>query len=258
MSWTGKKKMFKQINFENYEKSIPELLDSLNFSELISKEKRIILKPNLTLNKKPPTTTPVEFVEEIAKYIKGRSKAELIITEGSGGDSTSECFKGLGYNELAEKYKTKLIDLNEAETVQISKGRFKKFKVIEYPKILLNSFLVSLPVLKEHIEATITIALKNMLGAFPARHYGGNWKTKMHFWNIDYAIHDILACKFPDFAICDASTGQVGNEVYGTAKKFGLLLAGDPLDVDKKGAKILGYNWQDIRHIRFASELVES
>ena len=111
--------------------------------------------------------------------------------------------------------------------------------------------------MKEHHEAIVTISLKNMLGAFPSRHGGENWKTKMHSWSIDYSIHDILACKFPDFAICDASIGQIGGEFSGEPKKFGLLLAGFPLEVDKKGAEILGYDWRKIRHLVFASELVE-
>jgi len=62
-------------------------------------------------------------------------------------------------------------------------------------------------------------------------------------------------CKFPDLAIVDASTGQIGGEVWGTPKKFGLILAGDPLGVDKEGAEILGKNWRKIKHISWANEL---
>ena len=36
---------------------------------------------------------------------------------------------------------------------------------------------------------------------------------------IDYSIHDILVCKFPDLAIVDASIGQIGGEIWGTPKK---------------------------------------
>ena len=253
--------MLEIVKFESYEKSIPELLDKVRFKGLLKKnKKKIILKPNLTLNKKPPTTTNVKFVEETVKYIKNYSRERIIIAEGSGGSTTKECFEELGYGKLAEKYDIGLVDLNGAETVKIKKPEFKKFKVIEYPKILLNSFLISLPVLKEHHEATVTLSLKNMLGVFPSKHYqsrGVSWKNKIHKWSIDYSIHDILACKFPDFAICDASIGQIGGEVSGEPKKFGLLLAGFPLEVDKKGAEILGYDWRKIRHLVFASELVE-
>jgi uncharacterized protein (DUF362 family) len=154
--------------FESYKKSVSELLDSAGFSELLKRNnKKIILKPNLTLNKKFPTTTHVEFVEEILKYIKKYSKNEIVIAEGSGGDKTNDCFGDLGYKELAGKHSIKLIDLNEAECEKISKSNFKKFKFIEYPKVLLDSFLISLPVLKEHSEAIVTISLKNMLGAYP-------------------------------------------------------------------------------------------
>jgi len=254
--------MLELVEFESYEKSVPELLNKVGFKELLKKnKKKIILKPNLTCNKEFPTTTNVKFVEEIIKYIREFSEAKILIAEGSGGNTAEECFEDLGYKELAEKFRVGLVDLNETETIEISKAKFKKFKIIEYPKIPLDSFLISLPVLKEHHEAIVTISLKNMLGAFPSKYYKSplvGWKDKIHSRHIDYRIHDILTCKFPDFAICDASTGQVGGEVHGEAKKFNLLLAGSPLEVDKKGAEILGYDWKKRRYLVFASELVES
>ena len=63
--------MLEMVKFESYEKSIPELLDKVRFKGLLKKnKKKIILKPNLTLNKKPPTTTNVKFVEEIVNILK--------------------------------------------------------------------------------------------------------------------------------------------------------------------------------------------
>ena len=41
----------------------------------------------------------------------------------------------------------------------------------------------------------------------------------------------------------------------GTPEEFGLILAGDPLEVDKKGAEILGRDWRKIKHISWADEL---
>jgi len=234
-------------------------LDSLDFSKKIEKENKIILKPNLTCCKEFPTTTHPKFVEEIIKYIRKYNKeAELIIAEGSGGDPTEKCFKALGYKELSEKYNIPLINLNAVETLRIENPEFKKFSFIDYPKILLDGFLISLPVLKEHIEATVTISLKNMLGCYPSAQDGKNWKTEMHQWHIDYSIHDIVVCRYPDFAICDASVGQLKNEIYGPQKEFNLLLAGEPLELDKRGAFILGHDWEKIRHLVFIDEYLKS
>jgi len=248
--------MIKETKFISYEKSIPELLDGLDFGLRIIREKKIILKPNLTLSKEFPTTTHPKFIEEIIKYIRQyNEKAKIVIAEGSGGDPTEKCFKELGYKELSERYDIPLINLNTAETIRIEKPQFKKFDFIDYPKILLEGFLISLPALKEHIEATITISLKNMLGCYPSKQDGKNWKTEMHQWHIDYSIHDIIACKYPDFAICDGSVGQTGNEISGSPREFKILLAGDSLELDKRGAAILGHDWDKVRHLVFIDEL---
>jgi len=242
--------------FVSYEESVPKLLHLAKFEEIIKHEKRIILKPNLTLAKAFPVTTDPNFVEEIIKYIrKHNERAQVIIAEGSGGCETKECFKKLGYEQLSEKYHIPLLDLNEAETTKKHSKKFKKYSFIEYPKVLLDGFLISLPVLKGHKEAKVTISLKNMLGCFPARYYGGNWKVGMHKWPIEYSIHDILVCKMPDYAICDASIAQLEHEINGYPKEMNILLAGKPLEVDKKGALLLGYDWKRVPHLVLADEL---
>jgi len=254
-----KKKEVVEVKFLDYEKSVLELLDRTDFKKIIKEQKRIFLKPNLTLCKYFPTTTEVRFTEQVVKYIrKYNKKAELIIAEGSGGDETEKCFEKLGYNALSDKYNIPLLDLNETEMTRIQDERFKRFSFIEYPAPLLTGFLISLPVLKEHSEAGVTVSLKNMLGAYPASYYkepGHSWKNIMHKFPIEFSIHDILVCKFPDYAICDASIVQLENEINGYPKELDILLAGDPLELDKKGALLLGRNWKRIKHLVLADEL---
>jgi len=246
--------------FVSYEKSVKNLLDKAGFKEVIRKERKIILKPNLTKCKAFPTTTDAEFVEAVIKYIrKCNKKAKIIIAEGSGRSSTEKCYKKLGYLKL-DKYDVELVDLNNAETIKKRSKRFKKFRSIEFPKILLDGFLISLPVLKGHGETKVTISLKNMIGCYPACYYqesGHNWKNILHKIGINNSIHDILSIRPPDYAICDASIAQLEHEINGYPKEIGLLLAGNPLEVDKRGALLLGYDWKRIPHLVLAMELLE-
>lgn len=248
-----------EARFESYEKSIPKLLDSANFKQVIKDKKRIFLKPNLTLCKAFPTTTDPIFVEQVLKCIKRcNKKAEIIIAEGSGGCSTEKCFRKLGYGGLCDKYKIPFLDLNETETKKIQDKKFKRFREIYYPEPLLTGFVISLPVLKGHHIAKVTISLKNMLGAFPSKYYKGerySYKSVIHKWPIQYSIHDILVCKFPNYAICDASIAQLEHEINGYNKELNTLLAGKPLEVDKRGAFLLGHDWKRIPHLVLAEEL---
>ena len=115
-------------------------------------------------------------------------------------------------------------------------------------KILKESFVVSLPVLSVDEETDITGALENMLGAFPAQHYSG-WfgagKKKLKAWPLKFAIHDILKCKMPEFGIIDAS-------------ERGAILAGQPLEIDKQAAKLIGLEWKNVRYLRLVDESLDS
>lgn len=232
------------IKFRSYESTIPKLLELIKFERALEKHKTIILKP--AVNQKDAMNTSVEFVEEVLKFcLKHKTPdATVFIAEGSDGAETMDLFESLGYKTLSEKYQVGLLDLNQAEIEEIQDGKFTKFESIRFPKLLLNSFIVSLPKLSQDGELEMQGALSNMLGAFPSRYYQGLFarkKSKIRKWPLKYAVHDVLRCKFPDFTIIDAS-------------EQGAILAGFPLDMDKQAAKLLGKEWKSVPYLKFIDE----
>ena len=134
--------------------------------------------------------------------------------------------------------------MNTAEVNEVRNSGFVKFDGIMYPKILSDSFVISLPPLGEHPEFEISGSLANMIGAYPSKYYKGFFtkkKTKLRNWPIRYSIHDILKCKLPNFAIIDASDK-------------GFILAGQPLEMDKQSVKLLGREWKTVSHLKLAHE----
>ncbi len=235
------------IKFRSYSETIPRLLELINLSKELKKYSKIVLKPYLKEAEGEKTlSTPVAFVEQVLRFcLKNKnSVAEIFIAEGADGADTMELFNKLGYAKLAERYSVGLIDLNLAEVEAIQQHDFMKFSEIMYPKLLKESFLISLPLLSPDEETTFIGALSNMLGAFPSKHYRGFFsrsKSKIRKWHIKYSIHDILKCKLPDFAIIDSS-------------EKGVILAGIPQDIDKQAAKLLGLDWKDVGHLRLVEE----
>ncbi len=231
------------IKFKSYQETVPRLLDLIKLSQELKKHKKIVLKPNLRNTE--TRTTPLEFTEVVLAYcLQHKSPdAQILIAEGSDGEETQDMFETKGYQSLAEKYSVGLIDLNTAEVQEIQDGDFLRFEKILYPKLLLESFIISLPILAEDPEVEMQGALANMLGAFPAQYYQGFFsrgKSKIKKWPVKYAIHDILKCKMPDFTIMDAS-------------EKGVILAGLPLDMDLQAAKLLGKG-NTITHLRLITE----
>ena len=233
------------IKFSSYDHSVSKLLEAVGLSNEISKHNFIVLKPNLSTSDPEKSTSP-EFVSAVLDFCIAHKneEANIIIAEGSDGEDTMEVYSKRGYKELAEKYGVGLIDLNKAETQELEDPNFLKFETIQYPEALLDSFVISLPVLKEDEETEISTSLSNMIGTYPSSYYKGffsSTKNKIRKWPIKYAVHDIVKCKMPDFAVIDASN-------------HGSIIAGLPLDADKKATEALGLEWNKVKHLRLVDE----
>jgi len=240
------------VNFISFPESVPKILKKAGLTKSIKRGQGIILKPNLTTNLLPPCTTPVELVEEVVRFCQKNSKAEIIVTEGSGGCDTLTAFKDLGYNQLAQKYKVKLVDLNREERIELTNPKARSLKKVKLPKILFEGFFINLPVLKQHDEGILTCATKNLFGIYLnsglIKHFLPNWwnKSELHFkYGVQDSIYDLNLYRPADFVLVDASIGQMGNEIHGPPCRPPLkkLFAGfDNLEVDRFCAPFLNLN----------------
>jgi len=232
------------VRFTTYEDTIPKILKILKLDEELKKHSTIILKPSLTGNQE--TSTPPEFIEPVIQFCIANKNpvSDIFIAEGADGHDTMELFEQLGYNQLAEKYAIGLLDINTAEAETIDSSKTLRFEQINFPTILKDAFIITLPKLHTDEVLGISGALASMLGAFPAKHYKGlftSTKSKLHRWPIQYAVHDITQIKMPDLAITDAS-------------EQGVILAGQPLAVDKQSAKLLGLDIEDVPHLELVND----
>ncbi|MEM7826779.1 MAG: DUF362 domain-containing protein [Candidatus Aenigmatarchaeota archaeon] len=262
-------------SFLNYDESVARIFNAMK--PKIEKRK-IVIKPNLTTNLNPPVTTDVNCVRAILKCLQNFN-GEIIIAEGSGGCDTLKAFNALGYEELCEEFGIRLIDLNREERVEIENHSALRLKSMLYPKILLDSYLISVPVPKEHSSAIITNSLKNMFGVYLSKKYlakysglrkigvivarsifARGWsKADLHVFGVHESIYDLNLYKKPDLTICDARIGQKGNEIDGVACKPPLnriIGAFDPVACDSYVSKIFGYDWKEIKYLRYCHEKI--
>jgi uncharacterized protein (DUF362 family) len=234
------------IKFKSYGETVPKLLELIKFEKVLQQHNKIVLKPHLESD--VSKNTPAEFLEAILKFSmpKKSPETEIFIAEGADGANTMDLFEQNGYDKLSEQYSVGLIDFNTSEVEEILDGEFLKFERILYPKILSESFVISIPKLCEDEESEIQSSLSIMVGAFPAKHYAGffsNKKSKIRKWPLKFSVHDILKCKMPQFAIIDAS-------IKGT------ILAGVPLEMDKQAARLMEKDWKSVGYLRLMSESV--
>ncbi len=242
--------------FSSWKENLSMLLDRAGLPDHLDR-RPVLLKPNLVEAIEPPVTTPVELVAALIDYLRSRTTNQILIGEGCGAlaYATGHAFDCLGYTRLAAEKQVDLIDLNHEPCRRLRRPDCSRWPELYLPGIALDCFLISLPVLKAHTLAGVTLGLKNMMGLVPPSHYrqGNSWKKSAFHHGIQEAIADLNRYRSPDFTILDASVGMAEAHLWGPPcdPPVGKLLAGyDPVAVDACGTGLLGRSWQRIGHIR--------
>lgn len=243
-----------RIRFTSYTDSVREALDEIDAGNNLPSDRLIIIKPNLTNADKPPVTTNVDIVGAIYHYCRQHTKAEIAIGEGCGSGKTQDAYQANGYIDLAKKHGIRLIDFNSEKAVKLSRSDTVQLKELYVPEIVIDAYVISVPVLKDHSFTVTTIAMKNMFGIAPAPYYSGSWnKSKLHRPSTHKSVFDICLYKKPDLCVVDASIALAGMHLSGTEKKLGLILAGyDPVAVDAEGSRLMGHNPRRIGYLKLA------
>ncbi len=254
--------MVRPCHIEEYvsdEQSVRSALANAGAFDVLRRQKRILIKPNLVNASPPPITFPAGLAEELVLAIRERCDAEIVIAEGSGDRtlSTGEIFMQLGYRHLAARLGVELIDLNEAPLRRLEKEGCAVFPEMHLPDILFDSYVISAPVLKAHSLADVTVSMKNMIGCAPPSHYqqGGYWKKSSFHARMHASILDLNRYRAPDLAFVDATVGMAEYHLGGDLcdPPIGKLIVGsDPVAVDAAGAQLLGRDWRAVDHIRMA------
>ncbi len=254
------------IPFSGWQESLEKLLDASGIVFELAQQDRVLIKPNLVENLKPPITTPVAIINALVTYLQEKvPKLKIIICEGCGSleYDTPYVFNELGYTTLAREKKVELLDLNAEKSVVKKNPDCHRLPEIYLPAILFDSYLLSVPVLKAHSLAGVTLTMKNMMGTAPPEHYqqGGHWKKASFHAGIQEALFDLNRYRTPDFTLLDATVGMAEAHLWGPtcSPPKNMLAAGyDPVAIDSYGCDLLGRDHRSIGHIQMADGVLGS
>jgi uncharacterized protein (DUF362 family) len=204
-------------------------------------------------------TLPVACVEAVVRCVRDCSAAEVPMGEGpgQGGLSGLAALRHHGYGALAERYAVTLVDLDASELELLADPACAVLPELWLPRVVRESFVISVPVLKAHSLPGVTLGMKNMMGCLPAAHYrrGGAWNKAAFHPRLGAAVFELNRYRKPDLALVDASLGLAAFHLGGPAcdPPVHRILAGfDPVAVDAAGATLLGVDWHRVEHIRLA------
>jgi len=215
----------------------------------LSTKKPVLIKPNYINSKHPSTgiTTDARVIEGIVKFLRAHKIEEVIIGEGSGFADTLQAFKVAGVDAVAERWGVKLVDLNKDEFVEVHPPNPLSLRKVRVAKTALESTIISVPKLKLHRIATVTLSLKNMMGALTSKglfHRGASLSEN---------IADLASILKPSVSVIDGIIAGEGHEASGNPIEMDLVIAGtDPVAVDAVGAALMGISPTDVKHLRLA------
>jgi uncharacterized protein (DUF362 family) len=223
--------------------------------------KRVVVKPNMVdVSADRPIHTDPRLLEALVLHLGDLGAREIVLAEGTSHNRDSEwLFRRAGYEALARRRGLRLVDLNydDLRTVACVNPRATLLREMSLPETILTAeVIVSVPKMKTHKLAGITLSLKNMFGVLPGTVYG--WpKNTLHWNGIPLSICEINGTVKTHYSVVDGIVGMEGHgPIMGSAKNAGVLVMGDnALAVDATAARVMGVDPAHVDYLAMAHRI---
>jgi uncharacterized protein (DUF362 family) len=221
--------------------------------------KRVLLKPNLVdlpREGKPVVTNPAVIVAA-AEAFRRRGAAEVIVADGPALQRDAwQIVDAIGLAGLLAEHGLQFIDLNLADVQEVPNvgGNTGRSSLYCTRPVLEADVIVSMPKMKVHHWAGVTLSMKNMFGTLPGQVYG--WpRNVFHLPNFNNAVLDFNLTTPPDYAIIDGIVGLEGDgPIRGTPIDVGVIVMGNnPPAVDATAARVMGVRPEAVEYLRRAA-----
>lgn len=221
--------------------------------------KRVLLKPNLVdlpREGKPVVTHPAMIIAA-AEAFRRRGAAQVMIGDGPALQRDAwQIVDAIGLTGLLAEHGLEFVDLNLADVRAVpNAGGNTGIETLYCTRPILEAdVLVSMPKMKIHHWAGVTLSMKNMFGTMPGQVYG--WPRNIfHLPDFNNAILDFNLTTPPDYAIIDGIVGLEGDgPIRGTPIEVGVIVMGaNPAAVDATAARVMGIRPEAVQYLRRAA-----
>ncbi|MGZ5295754.1 MAG: DUF362 domain-containing protein [Actinomycetota bacterium] len=222
---------------------------------------RVVLKPNLVeFDEGRAINTDPRLVASAVLALRRLGAAEVVVGEGPGHRrDTQFVVTGSGLLEALEAVDAHFVDLNTDAVRRVPlRSRYTALGELWLPRTITDAdVVISMPKMKTHHWAGLTLSLKNCFGCVPGRVYG--WpKNALHWAGLEQSILDVAAAVRPDYAIVDGIVGMEGNgPISGTPVAVNVLVFGDdPVATDVIGARVMGFDPEKVGYLAEAARFL--
>jgi len=209
---------------------------------LISRARRVLIKPNIVNSKPYPVSASREIMSLIIESIKQVSDADILILEGTAtGESINPAYQALGYDFP----RVLMLDVKDCIWVEVENPLPHPFAVTTFwvPNVVISSdYLISVTPFKISSEGGI-FSIKNLISLLPVSKYkgsaSGGWGT-LYELGIDKVIADLYFTLPFDLGIIDARSKFINGDDFQQYKieRYGKIYADEPYKVDLEASQI--------------------
>ncbi|MCZ2154643.1 MAG: DUF362 domain-containing protein, partial [Bryobacterales bacterium] len=234
------------LRYDRYETVQPVIEDGFRLLAPDLRGKRVLLKPNLVeYARGAAINTHPMLIAAVIEALRRRGAASVVVAEGPGHIRDTELLleeSGL-QSQLDAVGKAAFVDLNfdPVARVPLTTG-ITDLKELWLPETLLSAdFVISMPKIKTHHWAGVTLSLKNLFGVVPGSVYG--WpKNILHWQGIGNSIVELAAAVPIHFVIADGIDAMEGNgPLHGPTRHLGcVVFADDPVAADATCCRLMG------------------
>jgi uncharacterized protein (DUF362 family) len=225
-------------------------------SKYVKKGQKVVVKPNIGWDVSPERAgnTNPKLVGRIVKHCFDAGASEVYVFDNTC-DAWNLCYKNSGIEKAVKDNGGKIVPGNTEsyyKSIQIPKG--KSLKEAKVHELILNSdVFINVPVLKHHSSASVTLAMKNLMGIVWDRRY---W----HRNDLHQCIADLVTWRKPTLNVIDGYRVMMRNGPRGVSEADvvtmkQLIVSADIVAADAAAALIFGSKPEDIPHIRIAHEM---
>ncbi len=222
--------------------------------------KKIFLKPNLVethVEHAHINTHPLVVRAAIEAFLSLGAR-QVVVGEGPGHRRDAlHILEESGLGPILYEDRIPFIDLNEQTGYAVkNQGEWTSLSTLTFPGVFHDvDWIISMPKLKTHHWAGVTLSMKNLFGVMPGLYYG--WpKNVLHHQGIHESILDITATLKPHFAIVDGIVGMEGDgPIMGSPKSMGVVVMGRNLPaVDSTCARLMGIDPYQVPYLNAAAD----
>jgi uncharacterized protein (DUF362 family) len=229
--------------------AVREILEGLNWKEIISPNSKVAIKLNLNTpepNKLVSANTSPQLGEALCEVLHERTQDIALVESHSYRYQAELAFKNTGIYAIGEKLGVRVVNLSTEPCRDVGNDLLGPL-----PEILLDAdVIITMPVIKTHALTYFTGSIKNQWGCVPRFD-----RIALHH-ALDQLLVDLNGILKPRLSIMDGIVGVEGRgPTNGKPRRLDLVLGStDLVALDATAMRIVGLDPLKCRHLVMAFE----